>query len=249
MKPIPVYAREDYPTEVTKSMFLAGPTPRGKGESWRPEALRILDGFGYDGHVFIPEPRDGVWAKDYLGQVEWEEVGLNRADCIVFWVPRVIGGEQPMPAFTTNDEWGFWKSSGKAVFGAPPNAEKVRYQQHYAKVFDVPLSDTLRGTLRNAVSRLSEGARRAEGHVEVPLYIWQEPAFQSWLTGQYSGGRQLQGCRVLHWSPALFALTVTMARHQPVNAIDDYLNDGLPSAPQTEIVVFRQGIIPVTLES
>jgi hypothetical protein len=223
-------------------MFLAGPTPRGEGVSWRPEALRILDALGYDGHVFIPEPRDGKWGKDYVGQIDWEEQGLHQADAIIFWVPRVIGGPQPMPAFTTNDEWGTWKGSGKAFFGAPPEAEKVRYQQHYAKVLGVPLADSLEGTLQNAVSRLAEGALRAEGARMVPLHVWREKRFQDWLRLRQAHGQKLTDCRVMFWSPGLFVLALTMQ-----------LPETAPLAPnmanQTEIVVFRRAVATVTLET
>jgi len=88
-----VYARDPFPREYTKSIFLAGPTPRGKGnEGWRKEAIEILRKKGYDGVLFVPEPSDGNWAVDYDDQIEWEENGLHQADCILFWVPRDIKG-------------------------------------------------------------------------------------------------------------------------------------------------------------
>jgi 8-oxo-dGTP pyrophosphatase MutT (NUDIX family) len=199
-EPQVTYALEDFPDPVTKSMFLAGPTPRGDGKSWRAEAIEYLKGIGYSGHVFIPEPRDGAWAEDYIDQVEWEDNGLNRADVIVFWVPRDLTGETygcKMAALTTNDEWGDWKNSGKVVFGAPSWAEHVRYQQHYAKELGVPLADSLEGTLQNAVSRLGEGALRTGGRTQVPLCIWDKPEFQRWLSAQENAGNRLDGCKVL----------------------------------------------------
>ena len=81
-----VYVGEEMPETFTKSIFLAGPTPRNKEEvdSWRPDALSILEDKGYDGVVFIPEPRDGEFKHNYDDQVSWEEKHLNIADCIVF---------------------------------------------------------------------------------------------------------------------------------------------------------------------
>lgn len=199
-EPTTVYARESLPTVVRKSIFLAGPTPRKDGTSWRADAIRGLAELGFDGHVFIPEPRDGVWAKDYLGQVDWEEEALHAADCIVFWVPRDLTGETygcPMPAFTTNDEWGYWKESGKVVWGSPKWAQKVRYQQHYADKLDVPNGTTLRDTLQAAVSRLGGGSERVGGSCQVPLHIWTKPEFQSWLKSQEEAGNRLDGCRVV----------------------------------------------------
>jgi hypothetical protein len=137
------YAREVLPTNVTKALFLAGPTPRGGGYSWRTEALSTLEKLGYNGDVFVPEPRDGKWDTNYVDLVEWEEAAMHAADCIVFWMPRDLDGATygvPMPAFTTNDEWGVWKASGKVVWGAPEYAELVRYQEHYADKLGVPHS-------------------------------------------------------------------------------------------------------------
>lgn len=201
-----IYAREPLPRVVTKSLFLAGPTPRGSAKdlkrlSWREEALNMLEGMGYEGHVFVPEPRDGKWAENYEGQVEWEDSALNMADCIVFWVPRDMTGEAfygcPMAGLTTNDEWGHWKDSGKVVWGAPGVAQHVRYQSYYANKLGVPGGLTLKDTLQTAVSRLGEGARRADGCCQVPLHIWNKPEFQAWLQSQQAAGNRLDGCRVL----------------------------------------------------
>jgi hypothetical protein len=65
-----VYSREPFPNQVTKSIFLAGPTPRAAGvQSWRQEALVTLKALGYDGHVFVPEDRGGKARFDYDDQV------------------------------------------------------------------------------------------------------------------------------------------------------------------------------------
>jgi len=192
---LPIYALEPLPTKMTKAIFLAGPTPRKpEVESWRRDALGLLESLGYDGHVFIPEPADGVWASDYTSQVEWEEAALNQADLIVFWLPRDL---ETLPGFTTNDEWGVWKASGKVLFGAPEGAVKVQYQQHYAEKHRVPQFDTLRGLLRAAVTRLGPGRLRQGGEVKVPLYVWEQPSFQSWYSYQQHAGNVLKAAEVL----------------------------------------------------
>ena len=133
MKPYPasleiVYTGEEAPTGVTKSIFLAGPSPRnGTSPNWRPEAFKLLEDMGYNGVVYAPiykdqNKYDNGATFDYEGQVDWEVQYLKQADCIVFWVPRDIKGGAP--AFTTNVEFGFWATSGKVVFGAPPKADK-----------------------------------------------------------------------------------------------------------------------------
>src|SRR3989338_9913848 len=151
-----IYTGEPFPKKVSKSMFLAGPTPRSKDvKSWRvPDALDILRKLNYGGHVFVPEWREGPAAEkdfNYEGQIDWETEGLNRADIIVFWVPRELVS---MPAFTTNVEWGIWSDSGKVVFSAPPEAPKNKYLEYKAKEFNVPCFKTLEETIKYAVEYL-----------------------------------------------------------------------------------------------
>lgn len=154
-----IYARQPIDVTVASlgSIFLAGPTPRRTHPfpSWRPDALKILESRKYDGTVYLPEdasgPCDQMSGLDFMDweeQIEWEETALKAALCILFWVPRKL---PEMPAFTTNDEWGFWKKSGKVVFGSPPGAVKTGYQRYYAKKFNVPLSDTLEDTVESAI--------------------------------------------------------------------------------------------------
>jgi 8-oxo-dGTP pyrophosphatase MutT (NUDIX family) len=192
-----VYAKEPLPTRMTRSLFLAGPTPRSDDvKGWRENALDVLQKMNFDGHVFVPEPRDGEWAKDYVDQIEWEESALNQSDCILFWVPREIPS---MLALTTNDEWGYWKDSGKVVFGAPDSAVHVRYQQYYSDKLKIPQFTTMLETIRAALAKLGSGKERHGGEVKVPLYIWTLPSFQSWYLTQLGAGNVLQDAKVL-WS-------------------------------------------------
>lgn len=215
-----VYARQPFPSVVESSIFLAGPTPRDSNvTSWRPEALRLLDASGYTGHVFVPEdPVNGFrdWEKDfpYEEQVAWEESALHRADVIVFWLARELAH---MPAFTTNDEFGFWKASGKVILGTPPNAEKVRYQRHYAKENDIPLFDTLEDTLSGAIARIgylsaypSWPARRW-GACQIPLHIWQSWKLQMWYSGLVANGGQIERARVVGQTSYFWAMEVTVS--------------------------------------
>lgn len=198
-----VYAGEEMPEKITKSIFLAGPTPRNRDEveSWRPDALEILRDKGFDGVVFIPEDRDGKFKRDYDDQIEWEEKYLNVADCIVFWVPRDLSldstGFPRMAAFTTNVEWGTWATSGKLVFGAPSDADKNSYLKYYADKYNVPVADSLVETLQNAMDMCGDGAEREGGERFVPLFIWQLESFQNWYKAQTEAGNRLEEARLL----------------------------------------------------
>jgi len=159
---IVVYAQEPYAQysgpftpgrsqTLAPSLFLAGPTPRSpEVPSWRPEALRLLGELGFNGLVFVPEPRNGVWTTDYIRQTNWEWSGLSAATTIIFWVPRVMA---TMPALTTNVEFGLWVPSDKCVLGTPPGAEHVKYLHALAQRFNTPAFEntSLKHTLQEAI--------------------------------------------------------------------------------------------------
>jgi 8-oxo-dGTP pyrophosphatase MutT (NUDIX family) len=189
-----VYAQQAPPSSLKKSIFLAGPTPRGpEAQSWRPNAIQLLRARGFDGVVFVPEDQSGGMSGSYQDQIEWEETCLHLADCVVFWVPRDL---KTMPAYTTNIEWGVWGDSRKAVLGAPPSAPKLRYLRHYADKLHVPQRDTLEETLTLALDRLGEGALRVGGEREVPLHLWRQASFQTWYQALRAAGNRLDGARV-----------------------------------------------------
>lgn len=169
-----LWANQPLPKSCPESIFLAGPTPRSaEVSSWRPEALRILDKLDFPGIVFVPEDEHGKWKHSYDEQIEWEEEALDKASCIVFWVPRDL---KTMPAFTTNIEWGIWQNSGKVVLGAPASAAKMKYLRHNAAKHFVPTSTTLEGTLRHAIGLIE---RRNE--VNRALDLWNDQAgYEIW---------------------------------------------------------------------
>lgn len=108
-----------------KSIFLAGPTPRGDDiESWRKNACSDLEKMGFDGVVYVPEYSTGKAKADYTDQAMWEREALTEASCIVFWIPRELPA---MPGFTTNAEFGYWLHTGKVLYGRPFGASKIKY--------------------------------------------------------------------------------------------------------------------------
>lgn len=115
-----------------KSIFLAGPTPRGDNTiSWRSDACKKLEKMGFDGVVYVPEYSTWKPKADYVDQAMWEREALTNATVILFWVPRSL---PDMPAFTTNVEFGYWLHSGKVVYGRPDDASKIKYLDWLYKV-------------------------------------------------------------------------------------------------------------------
>ena len=108
-----------------KSIFLAGPTPRGENaKSWRVDACKKLEELGFDGVVYVPEYSSWKPKEDYVDQAMWKREGLTKASIIVFWIPRSL---PDMPAFTTNVEFGYWMHSKKIIYGRPDSAVKIKY--------------------------------------------------------------------------------------------------------------------------
>lgn len=108
-----------------KSIFLAGPTPRDKAvHSWRPDAVKFLREFGFDGVVYVPEYSTGEVLHNYDDQIKWEWEALDHACAILFWIPRNL---KDMPAFTTNVEFGLFVKEERTFYGRPDEAELIRY--------------------------------------------------------------------------------------------------------------------------
>lgn len=136
---------------LDKSIFLAGPTPRSADvKSWRPEAIAILERYGFSGTVLVPETADGEWRHNYDDQIGWEWDGLNQASTIVFWCPRDL---VEMPAFTTNVEFGLYAATSKVVYGRPDEAPKMKYLDALAQRYNIKIHNTLEQTILAAVTR------------------------------------------------------------------------------------------------
>jgi ADP-ribose pyrophosphatase YjhB (NUDIX family) len=192
-----VYATQDFPKSWPHSIFLAGPTPRDpETPSWRPEALRLLEEMGYEGVVFVPEPEDGQWTKDYTQQAGWEREGTQFADTVLFWCPRDLVS---MPAFTTNTEFGRYVATGKAVWGHPDAAPKTRYQDWLNTVDngDIPICLTLEETLRVSIAGWEDCPIRTAGERYVSAVVFQTPMFQSWYAKVLEVGNRLDFAEIL----------------------------------------------------
>lgn len=145
-----------------KSIFLAGPTPRGEGvTSWREEAIKILENNNFDGLVYVPEYSTWKPKEDYVDQAMWERKSLEASTIIVFWIPRVL---PELPAFTTNVEFGYWLHSGKVLYGRPDNTKKTKYldwiyKEDYKKEALNNLEELLKLAIKEA-NRLYNGSEQ-----------------------------------------------------------------------------------------
>lgn len=166
-KVIPIYVGESPSnalaaifTREIPSIFLAGPSIRRgeEGVSWRVEALELLQKHltemrtrtPADLAVFIPEDRPGSTPLEFEEQVRWELHGLSAASCIAFWVPRNMGA---LPGLTTNIEFGMYCESGKMVFGAPKEAEHVRYMRYICFINSLYTHNNLDSTMVSALAK------------------------------------------------------------------------------------------------
>jgi len=131
-----IYASEKL-TSSKFSIFLAGPTPRKASvKSWRPEFIKALEKKGFKSTAYAPENRVKGSPYDFETQISWEVKGLNKADLVVFWIPRNL---ETMPAFTTNIEFGEFMHSNKLVVGFPLDAPNNRYIGKRCQMHKVPL--------------------------------------------------------------------------------------------------------------
>lgn len=148
---------EELPTRRVQAVYLAGPVPRDPAErGWHDDAVAEFHATRFDGVVVDPRPRAG-WPDDPDAQIDWEAAAMQRADALLFWVPRRLWD---LPGLTTNLEWGAWYRSGKAVLGSPPDAPKMRYLRHYADRARAPQADSLPEAVQIAIRLASPGRGR-----------------------------------------------------------------------------------------
>lgn len=123
------------------SIFLAGPTPRSISvESWRPDFINALEKKGFKSSIYAPENRIPGSHYDFDKQIPWEVKGLNKANLVVFWIPRKL---DTMPALTTNIEFGEFMHSNKIVVGFPPESVNNRYIGKRCKMHKIPLFNSV----------------------------------------------------------------------------------------------------------
>ncbi len=150
---------EDSMIPEGKAIFLAGPTLRNDffENSWRKEAVAILDELGFNGTVYIPESKTGDYSAinlDENGYPQWEWERIEKSDVILFWIPRDL---KTLPGFTTNVEFGRYITlcPEKVVLGYPKGAPKNTYLGLlYMRFNDGGVTYTLKETIEKALDRL-----------------------------------------------------------------------------------------------
>lgn len=192
-----IFAGEAFPKYVKKTIFLAGPSPREEGVSdWRNDVVEQLKEKKFDGTLYIPIPRkrfyknyeqDKSWTYDY--QVEWECIARQRADALLFWIPRSNKGK--MPGLTTNIEFGEDLRFPNIFYGRPDDAESCRYLDKRIEMIKKEVFNNTGDLLDGILNYLGEGAERKDAETEVPLYIWKTPNFSSWYTNLKESGNSL----------------------------------------------------------
>jgi len=194
-----IYAQQPVPNEINKSIFLAGPSlrPNQDGISWRILALEILQILEYDGVVFVPENPDGEFNDNFNweAQVMWETRCLRMSDNILFHLNRKI--DEKLLGLTTNDEWGYWKDSGKCVLSLDPSADKTEYQNWWAKELKVPVYMELFSAIKHIIKE-QESIIRQDGERFIPQEIWKLDQFQSWYKQLKDNGNWISDAKVLN---------------------------------------------------
>jgi len=193
-----IYAQQPIPNEIAKSIFLAGPSlrPDQDGISWRIKALEILRLLEYDGVVFVPEAEIGNFEDfNYETQILWETKCLQIADNIVFYINRNINSG--LLGLTTNEEFGYWKDSGKCILITELNADKVRYQEWWSKELKMELFHDLFNGLKYIIN-IQTDCNRRDGERFIPQEIWKLNQFENWYKQLKENGNWISDARVLH---------------------------------------------------
>jgi len=193
-----IYAQQAIPNNISKSIFLAGPSLRTEqtGISWRIKALQILEIIGYDGVVFVPEAETGNFTDfNYDLQILWETKCLRIADNILFFINGNL--ENGLLGLTTNAELGQWQDSGKCVLVTEETADSVRYQEWWAKELKVPAYHNMFDGIKY-IDSIQVDCQRTDGERFVPQEIFLLEQFQSWYQSLKLNGNWLSDAKVLN---------------------------------------------------
>ena len=130
-------------------IYFAGPTYfPDLLHHWHDIWVAYLQSRDYTGAVCLPTPRDNVWRhEDEAAQIDWQMNYLEKADVIVFYLPRL----GPVTMF----EFGDYHRSGKIILCIPSaTRSQSGFVINRAKAYGTPVRATFKATLRLALKRL-----------------------------------------------------------------------------------------------
>lgn len=187
-----IYSKESFPQTLSKSIFLAGPTPRKDlSLSWREECVEVFKELNYDGTLFLPINRDHIpFNPDTLEeQIDWEIKSLNACDCILFWIPRLMREDYEMMGLTTNVEFGRYLNSYKLIIGGNDTKNfylqyisKDKYKWHY----------DMKDLVKDAIDFVGNPVERHGVECKIPKHIFTSKQFMNWYNGMKSAGNRLE---------------------------------------------------------
>jgi hypothetical protein len=192
-----VYYDSETPKYTYNSIFLAGPTLRPDQQhlhNWRIDAIEYLKKKGYKGIVYIPEYEGNGKKLEYNEIIEWEKDKLDKADAILFYIPRDL--KNNVLALTTNIEFGMYLKCGKIFVGAPKDADKTEYIQYKCKENKIDFFDNLNDEIDAILNYFNnyslEQSYRIDAEIYIPLNIWTLDSFQGWYKSQLDVGNELR---------------------------------------------------------
>lgn len=133
-------------TEGKPSVFLAGTIDNGQAADWQAEVENSLG----DQDIVILNPRreqwDSSWAQtidnpQFKEQVDWELMGLDRADAIFMYFAS--GSQSPITLL----EFGLHAASGKVILVSPPGFWRRGNLEVVAARYQVPLFEEIEAGL------------------------------------------------------------------------------------------------------
>lgn len=177
-RPTVICLGEALPPAFTASIYLAG----SPGPAWRDELLAQLAAAGFDGVVFVPEPRQGAVATDAARHEAWRSDALAITDLLVLHTADGIGQSPGSLSL-----WADWPRTGRMIV-CGPRSEGISRQSAQRLIF----ADTSADVTALILKFLRPGAVRRAGERSVPLSLWRSPSFQSWYRALSRAGHFLE---------------------------------------------------------
>lgn len=149
-----------------RSVFLAGPSSRQDvlEFKWRPLGVHYLRKAGFQGIIYVPEPREDDWSfKESfpIPIVKWESIRILTCNIVMVWFRR---HQIQLPGRVTATELAFLsgmiyadpeKFKDRLVFGHPPDAWKVKSDVHWASLAGITPYHNLQPMCEHVAKKLA----------------------------------------------------------------------------------------------